>query len=136
MMNGVREASLDPTRGSEGSESAVAGSKLAAVGGILGAIAASTCCVLPFALFTFGVSGAWIGNLTALEPYQPYFIAMTVAFLAYGYYAVYWKAKKACAEGSYCATPKSTRIARIGLWTATALVIIAYAFPRLAVYFL
>ncbi|WP_246249175.1 mercuric transporter MerT family protein [Chelativorans alearense] len=136
MMNDAHDASLDPARGIDGGESAVRGSKLAAVGGILGAIAASSCCVLPFALFMFGVSGAWIGNLTALEPYQPYFIAMTLAFLGYGYYAVYWKAKKACAEGSYCATPRSTRIARIGLWTATVLVTIAYAFPRLAVYFL
>ena len=136
MMNDVREASLELARGIDRGRGAVAGSKLAAVGGILGAIAASTCCVLPFALFTFGVSGAWIGNLTVLEPYQPYFIAITVAFLAYGYYAVYWKAKKACAEGSYCATPKSTRVARVGLWTATVLVILAYAFPRVAVYFL
>lgn len=135
-MNDVPEVSLELARGIDGGKGAVAGSKLAAVGGILGAIAASTCCVLPFALFTFGVSGAWIGNLTALEPYQPYFIATTVAFLAYGYYAVYWKAKKACAEGSYCANPKSTRIARIGLWTATVLVILAYAFPKIAVYFL
>lgn len=135
-MNDVREAPLDTAREFDGGESGVAGSRLAAVGGILGAIAASTCCVLPFALFTLGVSGAWVGNLTALEPYQPYFIAVTVAFLAYGYYAVYWKAKKACAEGTYCASPKSTRFTRIGLWTATVLVILAYAFPRIAVYFL
>lgn len=135
-MDNLREVSLETARGIDSGERAVSESKLAAVGGIVGAIAASTCCVVPFALFTFGVSGAWIGNLTALEPYQTYFIAVTVAFLAYGYYAVYWKAKKACAEGGYCASPRSTRIARIGLWTATALVILAYAFPRLAVYFL
>jgi mercuric ion transport protein len=42
-----------------------------AAGGILAALGASSCCVLPFALFTLGVSGAWISNLTALAPYQP-----------------------------------------------------------------
>ena len=52
--------------------------KLVAAGGILGAIAASACCIAPLALFSLGVSGAWIGNLTALAPYQPYFIAATV----------------------------------------------------------
>jgi mercuric ion transport protein len=135
-MNELYEASLGDAREIDGGDGVVTGSKLAAIGGILGAIAASSCCVLPFALFTFGVSGAWIGNLTALEPYQPYFIAATAAFLAYGYYAVYWKAKKVCAEGGYCASPKSTRIARIGLWTATVLVIFAFAFPRLAIYLL
>jgi mercuric ion transport protein len=45
--------------------------RLLAAGGILGAIAVSSCCVLPFALFTLGISGAWISNLTAFEPYQP-----------------------------------------------------------------
>ena len=37
----------------------------AAAGGILGALAASSCCILPLALFMLGISGAWIGNLTA-----------------------------------------------------------------------
>lgn len=42
-----------------------------AAGGVLGAIAASSCCVLPLVLFSVGIGGAWIGNLTALAPYQP-----------------------------------------------------------------
>ena len=41
----------------------------AAAGGMLGALAASSCCILPLALFTLGISGAWIANLTALAPY-------------------------------------------------------------------
>ena len=41
---------------------------LAAAGGILGALAASSCCILPLALFMLGISGAWIGNLTTLAP--------------------------------------------------------------------
>ena len=59
--------------------------KLLAAGGILGALAASSCCVLPLALFGLGVIGAWIGHLTRLAPYQPYFIAATVACLGAGY---------------------------------------------------
>ena len=35
--------------------------RVAATGGILGAIAASSCCILPLVLFTLGVSGSWIG---------------------------------------------------------------------------
>ena len=53
--------------------------KFVAAGGILGAIAASSCCIAPLVLFSLGISGAWIGNLTALAPYQPYFIAATLA---------------------------------------------------------
>jgi mercuric ion transport protein len=105
---------------------------LASVGGILAALAAASCCVVPFALLTLGISGAWISNLTALEPYQPVFSVITVGFLAYGFYLVYRKRKVACAEDSYCAKPSSSRVAKIGLWTATVLVAIALGFPKLA----
>jgi len=110
--------------------------RLAAAGGILAALGAASCCVLPFALFTLGVSGAWIGNLTALEPYQPVFAAIAAACLGYGFYLVYRKPKIACAEGSYCANPSSSRLTKIGLWTALVLVLIAVGFPRIAALFL
>jgi mercuric ion transport protein len=106
--------------------------RLAAVGGLLGALAAASCCVVPFVLFTLGISGAWIGNLTALEPYQPIFAAITFGFLGFGFYLVYRKPKVACAEGSYCAKPSSGRIAKIGLWTATVLVLVGLGFPKIA----
>ncbi len=109
---------------------------LASVGGILAALGAASCCVIPFALFTLGVSGAWIGNLTALEPYQPIFAAVAFGFLGCGFYLVYRKPKVACAEDSYCAKPSSSRTAKIGLWAATVLIVIALGFPRLAPLFL
>src|SRR5258708_24664719 len=57
--------------------------KLLAAGGILAALGAASCCVIPFALFMLGVSGAWIGNLTALEPYQPIFAIIAAGCLRY-----------------------------------------------------
>ena len=39
--------------------------------GLAGAFLASACCIVPLVLVTLGISGAWIGNLTALEPYKP-----------------------------------------------------------------
>jgi mercuric ion transport protein len=109
---------------------------LAAIGGILAALGAASCCVIPFTLFTLGISGAWISNLTALEPYQPIFAVIAFGLLGYGFYFVYRKPKVACAEGSYCAKPSSRRAAKIGLWTATVLVVIALGFPKLAPLFL
>lgn len=106
-------------------------------GGILAALGAATCCVVPFALFLVGVSGAWIGNLTALKTYQPLFVGLAVACLGGGYYAVYRKPKTAdCVEGSYCASPSSRRTAEVGLWIATLLIIIAVCFPLIARLFL
>jgi mercuric ion transport protein len=108
------------------------GKTVASVGGILAAIGAASCCVIPFALATIGISGAWIGNFTALAPYQPYFIALTAVFLAGGFYLVYRKPKAACAEGSYCARPGSSRTAKIALWSATVLFVTAVGFPYAA----
>jgi mercuric ion transport protein len=105
---------------------------LAAAGGILGALAASSCCVLPLVFVSLGVSGAWIGNLTALAPYKPLFVAATLGLLGYGYYLVYWKPKRACASGEACARPLPNRLVQLGLWTATALIIVAVGFDFIA----
>jgi mercuric ion transport protein len=96
--------------------------KLVAAGGILGAIAASSCCIAPLMLFSLGISGAWIGNLTALAPYQPYFIAATLACLGYGYWLVYRRQNIACAEGEVCARPLPNQLVKTGLVLATVLV--------------
>ena len=112
------------------------GAGLLSVGGILAGLAAASCCVIPFALFLAGISGAWIGNLTALEPYTLYFAGFAVACIGLGFYRVYRKSAAACADNSYCARPASGQIAKIGLWTATAVVVIAIASPYLIAYWL
>src|SRR5207253_9261943 len=96
---------------------------LIAAGGLLGALAASSCCILPLALFGLGVSGAWIGNFTRLAPYQPYFIAATLGFLGYGYWLVYRSGTRACAEGETCARPLPNRVIKVSLILATILVV-------------
>jgi mercuric ion transport protein len=118
--------------GSNRDSAAGTGNGLLAAGGIVAALGASSCCVVPLVLFMLGISGAWIGNLTALAPYQPLFVAAAVVFLAFGFVRVYRRPKAACAEGSYCARPASARLAKLGLWAATALIILAVAFPYVA----
>jgi mercuric ion transport protein len=105
---------------------------LVAAGGVLGAVAASSCCILPLALSALGISGTWIGNLTALAPYQPIFIGITLASLGAGYYLVYRRPVVACAADEACATPLQRRVVKFGLWTATLLVAAAMAFPFVA----
>lgn len=116
------------TEGSGGERSRV---RLIAAGGILGALAASSCCILPLVLFSLGISGAWISNFTALAPYKPYFAAATLALLGYGYYLVYVKPKQACADGS-CERPLPNRLVKSSLWIATVLVVAALAFDYIA----
>lgn len=100
-------------------------SKWLAAAGISGALIASSCCVVPLLLVTLGISGAWIGNLTALEPYKPYFLSVTVLLLGAGFWYVYFKPKKECDEGSYCARPSSSRNTKSALWIATLLVLLS-----------
>lgn len=106
--------------------------RLIAVGGILGALAASSCCILPLVLFSLGIGGAWIGNLTALAPYKPLFVAGTAGLLGYGFYLVYWKPRRECADGAACARAIPNRLVQLALWIATVLVIAAFAFDYIA----
>lgn len=95
--------------------------RLLALGGIFGAALASSCCVVPLLLVTLGVSGAWIGNLTALAPYKSYFLAATGLFLAAGFWHVYVRPRNACVSASYCETPGAGRVTRVALWAGTVL---------------
>ncbi len=108
---------------------------LAAAGGLLGAVAASSCCIVPMVLFSLGIGGAWLGNLTALAPYQPIFVVVTLGCLATVFWMVYRRqraASAANANGSHCAPPVSRRIVKIALWSATVLIAAAMAFPYVA----
>ncbi|ADE14807.1 Mercuric transport protein MerT [Nitrosococcus halophilus Nc 4] len=97
--------------------------RLLVTGSLVGAVLASSCCILPLLLLTLGVSGAWISHLTVLAPYQPFFLVATFGFLGAGFWKVYWKPKVRCEEGSYCASPTSDRVLKTALWIATALVL-------------
>lgn len=106
--------------------------KLVAIAGVLGGLAASSCCIVPLVLFGLGISGAWIGNLTQLAPYQPYLIAGTVACLGGGYWLRYRSSRIACADGDVCARPLPNQVVNISLVLATILVIGALALDFLA----
>lgn len=101
------------------------GAGLLAAGGVAGALLASSCCIVPLVLVTLGVSGAWIGNFSALERYNPYFVAITLIFLAAGFWYVYGRRQPVCDDGSFCARPASPRITKSALWVGTVLIILA-----------
>jgi len=124
-------ADLIETAGVELEEQAVNQYKTSflAAGGVIGAIVASSCCVIPLVLALLGVSGAWMSNLRAMAPYQPYFIAMTAVFIGFGFYRVYWKPRQVCDVGAACARPLPSRLVKSGLWIGMVLVLIALTFP-------
>lgn len=95
-----------------------------AAGGVLAALAASACCIIPLLLVSAGISGAFIGNLTALSPYKPISIVISLAFLGYGFWLVYRK-PKACDEGTACAAPLPNRLVKTALWLSALLIVVA-----------
>ena len=115
-------------------ESAPSSGRVALLSGALAAILASTCCLGPLVLITLGVSGAWISNLTLLEPYQPFFIGASVVALFFAYRRI-WRPVAACESGQVCARPavKSSYKALFGL--VALLLIAALGFPLVASWF-
>ena len=108
---------------------------VAAAGGVLGAVLASSCCIGPLLLIMLGASGAWIGNLTALKAYQPVFVPVTLAFLGFGFWQVYGKSERSCDDDSNRASPASDRLIKIVLWAATVLVGLALSVDLWAPFF-
>ena len=104
--------------------------KAAAAGGVLGAVAASSCCMLPLFLFTLGAGGPWIGTLVRLAPYQPYFIVFAVACLGCGYWLMRRSSNRQCAAA--CSTRSANKFVNPALVVATILVAAAIAFNFLA----
>jgi mercuric ion transport protein len=96
-----------------------------AAGGVLGAFLASACCIGPLMLLTLGISGAWIGNLTALEPYTEISALIALGFIGAGFWQAYFRKPTVCEPGSYCERPQSARITKTALWAALILVVAA-----------
>jgi len=106
----------------------------ALLAGGLAAILASACCLGPLALLALGVSGAWIGNLTALESYRPVFIVVAAAALVVAGRRI-WRPQTVCAPGEVCAVPQVRRVQKLLFGVVVALVLIALAFPYVAPWF-
>lgn len=98
------------------------------IAAVVAAVGASICCVGPFVLLMLGVGGAWIGNLSALEPYRPIFIGVTLVFLGLAFRKLYL-VPEACEVGKPCANPVTRRNQRIVFWIVTVILAALVAFP-------
>ena len=104
--------------------------KTTLIGGALAAIGASACCLGPLILVSVGISGAWISNLTALEPLRPAFIVLALACMTLAYRKIYRGPVAAdCVPGSLCAMPQTNVRYRTMFWVVSILVLIALVYP-------
>ncbi len=102
--------------------------------GSVAAILASTCCLGPLVLVALGFSGAWIGNLTVLEPYRPIFIGAALVALFFAYRRIF-RPVQACKPGEVCAIPQVRGSYKLMFWIVVALVLVALAFPFVVPFF-
>lgn len=111
-----------------------AAGKTALFAGGIAAILASTCCLGPLVLITLGFSGAWISNLTILEPYQPIFIGLALVALFFAARRI-WRPTTACLPGEICAIPQVKSAYKILFAVVSVLVLMALTFPYFAHWF-
>jgi mercuric ion transport protein len=100
----------------------------------LAAIGASACCVLPLVLLTLGIGGAWVAQLTKLEPYRPFFVFIALIFLALAWRKLY-RAPQACAADKPCADDRVIARQRVLFWTTVLPLGALLVFPWFAPYF-
>ena len=109
-------------------------SRTALFTGGIAAILASSCCIGPLVLITLGFSGAWIGNLTVLEPYSLWFAAAAGIALFFAWRSI-WQPVAACAPDQVCAVPQVKRSYKFIFAVVAALVGVSLIFPRIAHWF-
>jgi mercuric ion transport protein len=109
-------------------------SRGALAAGGLAAILASTCCLGPLVLLSLGFSGAWIANLTALEPYRPAFVGVALMALFIAGRRIFRPAAE-CTPGEVCAAAPVRTARKIAFWLVAALVIVGLVVPWIAPWF-
>jgi mercuric ion transport protein len=98
------------------------------IAGGVAALLASVCCLGPLILVALGFSGAWIANLTALEPYRPLFVGVALVAMVLAWRKIYRPAKS-CEPGDICAAPRVQTAYKVIFWIVALLIVVALGFP-------
>jgi mercuric ion transport protein len=100
---------------------------------VLAGLGASACCFGPLLLLGLGISGAWIANLTSMEPYRLYFTAVTLLILMFVFRKLYLIPQQ-CEEDSVCVKSNVIQNQRIIFWIVSVILIGMITFPYYAEY--
>lgn len=101
----------------------VLGSTLAS----LGAILASSCCIIPIVFFNLGIGGAWLANLAVLQPYRIHFIVVAGLLFAIGLF--FYICGLRCASEICPPDKKKNRWVLVALIISGALIAAAVIWP-------
>ena len=94
-----------------------------AAAGVTGLLAV-VCCVGPLILVVLGVGGAWVADLTVLDPIRPWLTGTTLVLLGFAHYR-YWRRRRQIA----CDCPPPAGRQALWLWFATFVILGLLAAP-------
>ena len=117
----------DPTPRRAGSSPIQASGWLAGLGIVagLGALAASSCCVLPLALARFGAGSAVFGGLEVLANWRPLLLGGAVAVVLAAWILRFWRRSVACNVGGSCSAYSASKSAGVLLGLGTVFVVLS-----------
>lgn len=91
----------------------------------LGAVVASSCCVIPLGLAALGAGASVFGGLEMVAAWRVPFLAVSASAMAGGWGAWWWKRPAPCISGSTCASPQRSRATLALLLCASLIVALA-----------
>ena len=91
----------------------------------LGALIASSCCVIPLGLAALGAGAGIFGGLELLAEWRVPFLSVSALAIVGGWGAWWRKRPDACVAGSSCMLPKRSRATLALLLCASAVVLAA-----------
>lgn len=92
----------------------------------LGAVVASSCCVIPLGLAALGAGASILGGVEMVAEWRIVLLAISTLAIALGWGAWWWKRPVACVSGSACVSPRRSH-ATLGLLLSASLVVVLAA---------
>ncbi|CAJ0848952.1 hypothetical protein AMST5_00053 [freshwater sediment metagenome] len=92
----------------------------------LGAVVASSCCVIPLGLAALGAGASVIGGLEMIAEWRVPFLLISALAIVSGWGAWWLKRPIACVSGASCASPQSSR-ATLALLLCASITVLAAA---------
>ncbi|PPD43675.1 MAG: mercury transporter MerT [Methylocystis sp.] len=92
----------------------------------LGAVVASSCCIIPLGLAALGAGAGVLGGLEIVAEWRVPLLAVSASAIVGGWGAWWWKRPTPCASGTACATPQRSR-ATLGLLLCVSLIVVLAA---------
>jgi mercuric ion transport protein len=91
----------------------------------LGAVVASSCCVIPLGLAALGASASILGGLETVAAWRVPLLSISAVAVIGGWGALWSKQPVACAFEASCASPRRSRATIALLFCASAIVLAA-----------